>query len=145
MGSAPQSQAPAGATAGNRKAIDEVQIAGSTTPGANSKLSCQVRLGSGCEGRGLIVTQMYPLDLALTADCIGQPVQAVADDTIDPFHTATARISANWSATVLVMTMSLHAGTLGISRYDGCRWRQVNQFAIRFTHALEGDRRERTA
>jgi hypothetical protein len=68
------------------EAIDEGQIAGSTAAGANRKLSCQVRLGSGSEGRGLLVTQMYPIDLALTADCIGQPVQAVADDTIDPFH-----------------------------------------------------------
>jgi hypothetical protein len=32
------------------------------------------------------VPLMNPLDLALAADRIGQPVQAVADDAIDPLH-----------------------------------------------------------
>ena len=46
---------------------------------------------------------MHPFDLALSADRIGQTIQAVADDAIDPFTPAAARVSANWSATVLAM------------------------------------------
>ena len=61
-----------------------MQIAGSAAAGTNGELSCQVRLGPGREGRDLLVPHMHPFDLALAADRIGQPVQAVADDAIDP-------------------------------------------------------------
>lgn len=30
------------------------------------------------------MTNMQPLDLALAAQCIGQPVQAIADDAVNP-------------------------------------------------------------
>jgi hypothetical protein len=53
------------------QAIDEVQVAGSAASGADRKLSCQVRLGPGREGRDLLVPYMDPLDLALAADRIG--------------------------------------------------------------------------
>src|SRR6202140_4177714 len=66
--------------------VDEVQIAGSTASGADRKLSCQVRLGTGRKGRDLLVPHMNPFDLALAADRIGQPVQAVADDAVYPLH-----------------------------------------------------------
>ena len=62
--------------------VDEVQIARSTASGADRKLSCQVRLGTGRKGRDLLVPHMNPLDLSLAADRIGQPIQAVADDAI---------------------------------------------------------------
>jgi hypothetical protein len=63
-----------------------VQIARSTASGANRKLSCQVRLGTGRKGRDLLVPHMNPLDLSLAADRIGQPIQAVADDAIYPLY-----------------------------------------------------------
>src|ERR1700688_3340567 len=66
--------------------IDEVQIARSTASGADRKLSCQVRLGTGRKGRNLLVPHMNPLDLSLAADRIGQPIQAIAHDAIYPFH-----------------------------------------------------------
>jgi hypothetical protein len=61
-----------------------VQIAGSTAPGADRKLSCHVRFASGCESRDLLVPHMHPFDLALAADRIGQAIQAFADDAVDP-------------------------------------------------------------
>jgi hypothetical protein len=67
-----------------KQAIDEVQIAGSTASGTDRKLSCQVCLGPGRESRDFLVPHMHPLYLALAADRIGQPIQAVADDAIDP-------------------------------------------------------------
>src|SRR5258708_33551819 len=68
------------------QAIDELQLARSAAAGADGKLAGQMRLGAGRESCDLLVPHMYPLDLALTADRIGQPVQAVADNAIDPFH-----------------------------------------------------------
>ena len=43
-----------------------------------------MRLGAGREGGDLLVPDMDPLDLALPAERVGQPVQAVADDAVDP-------------------------------------------------------------
>src|SRR5258707_10592614 len=67
--------------------VDEVQIAGSAAPGADGEFPCQVRLGTGRESCDLLVPHMHPFDLALAPDRIGQPVQAVADDAIDPLDT----------------------------------------------------------
>src|ERR1700681_537886 len=66
--------------------VDEVQIARSTASGADRKLSCQVRLGTGRKGRDLLMPHMNPLDLSLAADRIGQPIQAVADNSIYSLH-----------------------------------------------------------
>src|ERR1700737_3770624 len=69
------------------RAIDEVQIAGAAAPGADRKLSCQMRLGAGRESCDLLVPYMHPFYLALATDRIGQSIQAVADDAIYPLHT----------------------------------------------------------
>jgi hypothetical protein len=63
-----------------------MQIAGSTASGADREFPCQVRLGTGRESRDLLVAHMHPFDLALAADRIGQPVQAIADDAIYSLH-----------------------------------------------------------
>src|SRR4029077_20572043 len=67
--------------------VDEMQIARATASRTDRELSCQVRLGTGRESRDLLVPHMHPFDLALAADRIGQPIQAVADDAIYPLHT----------------------------------------------------------
>jgi len=46
-----------------------------------------MRLGTRCEGGDLPVPDVDPLHLALTPQRVGQPVQAVADDAVDPLHT----------------------------------------------------------
>ncbi len=66
------------------QAIDEVQIARSTATGADRKLACQMRFAAGRESCDLLVPHMHPFYLSLAADRIGQAVQAVADDAIDP-------------------------------------------------------------
>src|SRR5260370_6915690 len=68
------------------QAIDQVQIARAAAPGADTKLSRQVRLGTGRESRALLVPHMHPFYLALASDRVGQPIQAVADDAIYPLH-----------------------------------------------------------
>ena len=37
-------------------------------------------------GSGLIMAYVDPLDLVLTANCAGQPIQAVANDAVDPLN-----------------------------------------------------------
>src|SRR5262249_4388448 len=64
------------------QAIYQVHVPGSAAAGADRKFSCEMRLGTGGECSDLLVAYMYPLDLALAADRIGQAVQAIADDTV---------------------------------------------------------------
>src|SRR4051812_39431868 len=64
--------------------VDEVQVAGSTAPGADRQAPGQLRLGARRERRDLLVADMDPCDFALPADCVRQAVQAVADDPVDP-------------------------------------------------------------
>jgi hypothetical protein len=66
------------------QAIDEVQVAGSAAPRADGKLARQMRLSAGRECGCLLVAHMNPLDFPLAPDRVGQAVEAVADDAIDP-------------------------------------------------------------
>ena len=61
-----------------------MQITGAAAAGAHGELSRQVRLGAGRESGNLFVPDMNPRDLALAAERVGQTVQAVTDDTVDP-------------------------------------------------------------
>ena len=45
-----------------------------------------LRFGAGREGGDLFVADVQPLELTLLADGVCQPVQAIPDDAIDPFH-----------------------------------------------------------
>src|SRR5438067_5145667 len=67
-----------------KQTIDQVQIARPTAAGTHGELSGQMRFGTRGESRDLLVPDMDPLDLALPADRIGNPVEAVADDAINP-------------------------------------------------------------
>ena len=69
------------------QAVDEIQAAGATTPGTHRKAAAEMRLGARREGRDLLVADVEPFDLALTADRVCQPVQAIADNAVDPPHT----------------------------------------------------------
>jgi hypothetical protein len=60
-----------------KRAIDEEQIAGPATCRADGKFPRQMRLSAGREGSDLFVLHMKPPDLALPADSIGQPNEAV--------------------------------------------------------------------
>src|SRR6266851_3259678 len=66
------------------EAVDEVQVARAAGTSTDSERAGEVGLGPSCEGRRLLVANMHPLDLALAAKCVGQPVQAIADDAVNP-------------------------------------------------------------
>ena len=44
-----------------------------------------MRLGAGGERCHLLMPDMNPFDLALAAQRVGQPVETVADDAVNPF------------------------------------------------------------
>ena len=75
--------------------VDEVQVAGPATAGADGERAGEMSVGTGRERSDLLVAHMEPLDLALAADRVGQAVQAVADDAVDPLHASRASVSAN--------------------------------------------------
>jgi len=82
------------------------RLPGPQLPAQDRELPCQVRLGTGRESRDLLVPHMHPFDLALATDRIGQPVRLSPTMPYIRFTPAAARVSANWSATVLAMTIS---------------------------------------
>jgi hypothetical protein len=64
---------------GVKQSVDEVQVAWAATAGADRQLACELGLRPGREGRRLFVADMNPLDLPVSADGIGNRVEAVAD------------------------------------------------------------------
>src|SRR5262249_664189 len=68
------------------QSINQVQVPWSTAARAHSQAPSEVRFGTGCECRHLLVPHVNPLDLALSPQCIGDSVEAVADDPVNPPH-----------------------------------------------------------
>lgn len=66
------------------QAVDEVKIARPAAAGADGELTRQMRLGTRREGRDLLMPDVNPFDLGLAAKRVGQPVQAVANNAINP-------------------------------------------------------------
>src|SRR5262249_41119188 len=64
---------------------DEMQVARSAAAGADRELTREMGLGTGGKRRDLLVPDMNPFDLALMAQRVGQPVEAVADDAVNAF------------------------------------------------------------
>src|ERR1700731_4535554 len=64
--------------------VDEVQIAGPAAAGTNGEFTGQVRFGAGRESCNLLVPDVNPLDLALPPQRVGEAVEAIADNAIDP-------------------------------------------------------------
>jgi hypothetical protein len=67
------------------QAIDEMQITGSATARADRKITSEVGVRARREGRDFLMPDMDPFDLALATDHIGQAVEAVPDDAVNPF------------------------------------------------------------
>ena len=66
------------------KPVDQVQIAGAATAGADRKLAGHMRIGAGGERGDLFMADMQPGDAAVPAQRIGKAVQAVADNSVNP-------------------------------------------------------------
>jgi hypothetical protein len=67
--------------------VDQVQIARPAAPRADGEFAREMRLRAGRERGDLLVPDVHPRDLALPADGVGQAIQAVPDDAVDPLDT----------------------------------------------------------
>src|SRR5579871_3285933 len=67
------------------QAVDQMHVAGTAAAGTDGKLPGQMRFCTGRKGCDLLMADMDPLDLVLTAQLVGQTVQTVADDAVDAF------------------------------------------------------------
>jgi hypothetical protein len=61
-----------------------MQIPGTATARADGKCTGEMRLGTCREGRDLLMPDMNPFDLALATKRVGQPIQAIAHNAINP-------------------------------------------------------------
>src|SRR5262249_43627034 len=67
------------------QAIDEMQVARSAAAGADRELTREMGLATGGKRGDLLLPDVNPSDLALAAQRVGQPVEAVADDAVIAF------------------------------------------------------------
>src|SRR6266403_3745902 len=67
--------------------IDEVQVARAATSGADRETTCDMRVPAGGERGDFLVPDMQPLHAAMAAQCIGEAIEAVANDSIDTLDT----------------------------------------------------------
>jgi hypothetical protein len=67
--------------------IDEVQVARTTTSGADRETARDMRVPAGGERGDFLVPDMQPLHAAMAAQCIGEAIEAVAYDSIDSLDT----------------------------------------------------------
>ena len=61
-----------------------MQISGAAAACAHGELVGQVRLGARCESGDLLVPYMQPLHATVPPHRVGNAVQAVADNAVDP-------------------------------------------------------------
>src|SRR5207247_7311622 len=64
--------------------VDQVQVTRAAAAGADSETPGEVRLGARGEGRSLLVSRVDPSKLVLSPDGIGDPVERVSRDPVDP-------------------------------------------------------------
>lgn len=69
------------------QAVDQVQVTRAAASGADGEASGELRLGSGGECGRLLVTHVHPLERAALPNLIGNRIEAVPDDAVDPLHT----------------------------------------------------------
>ena len=68
------------------KTVDEVQIARAAAAGAYGEGASDMGVGASGEGGDLLVAHMQPFDAAAPANGVGEAIEAVADNAIDPLH-----------------------------------------------------------
>ena len=74
-----------GRAVGVVETVDQVQVARAAAAGADGELARQLSLGAGGEGPGLLVAHVHPVEGPVgAANGVGQGVEAVADDSVDP-------------------------------------------------------------
>src|ERR1700683_228895 len=76
-----------GAAMAIEQPVDEMKIAGTATPCADRELTFDVRIGTGGEGRYLLVADVDPFDGSLATHRVRDPIERIANysvDSLDP-------------------------------------------------------------
>src|ERR1700735_1608268 len=68
------------------KAVDKGEIARAAAAGAYGEGASDMGVGAGGEGGDLFMAHMQPFDAAAPANGVGEAIEAVADNAIDPLH-----------------------------------------------------------
>ena len=79
--------------------VYQMKVAWTATPGADSQLASDVRIGAGGKGRYLLVAHMDPLNTFLAPDCVSDPVERITHDPVDSTPASTS-VLTRLSATV---------------------------------------------
>jgi hypothetical protein len=64
-------------------AVDEMQVAGAAAAGADGEAARDMGVGASREGGDLLVADMQPFDALVSAKCVGESVETVADDAVN--------------------------------------------------------------
>src|SRR2546430_432890 len=67
------------------EAVDQMQITGATTAGADCQASGEMRVRARGKRRRLFMSHVNPLDIVLFADGIRDAIERVARDSVDSF------------------------------------------------------------
>ena len=73
------------------EAVDKVKVAGAATPGADCKLAGHVRVRARGKGRHFFVADVDPLDGFLSAHRVGDPIERIADYSVDSLNPGRSR------------------------------------------------------
>jgi hypothetical protein len=76
------------AAVGVEQPVEQVRVPGTAARGADRQLAGDGRIRRCGEGRSLLVSHVQPLDVAVAAQRIGEPVQRVAGQSVDAADTA---------------------------------------------------------
>jgi hypothetical protein len=68
--------------------VDEMQVAGTTASGADREPIRQVRLRASRKSRRFLVPHVNPLHLFVVADGVGESIERIPGQPIDPLHAA---------------------------------------------------------
>ena len=68
------------------QSIDKMEVAGTAASGTDRKRAGDMRIGAGRERGDFLMAHMQPLNAAMPAQRIGEAVQAVPNDAVDPAH-----------------------------------------------------------
>src|SRR5260221_14547606 len=63
--------------------VDQVKVTGTATPGADGKLAGDVRVRARGKGRHFLMADVDPLDGFMPAHCVGDPIERIADNSVD--------------------------------------------------------------
>jgi hypothetical protein len=66
--------------------IDEVEIAGAATPGADRQLAAYVRISARGESRHFLVADVDPLNSFLSVYLVEYSIERIADYSVDSLH-----------------------------------------------------------